>query len=400
MSAYAIAYEMQLWSNFTYFLDDALDGDQFEQQDERWIFGGRLDYRQASSLAGLSMVNRYGTELRYDAIDEVGLYRTRQRRRLGAVRSDQVDEWSAGFYWENQLGWTDRLRTVIGLRYDYFDFEVDGLVQRNIHGVDLGANSGAAHADKVALKGSVIYTFSPQWEAYLAAGQGLHSNDARGTTISVDPADGSAVDAVDLLVDSLGYEVGLRGYWHERLNTSVALWALHLDSELLFVGDAGNTEASRESRRRGVELTAYYRLSDEWTVDFEYAWTDARFTDSAPEGDEIPGAVEDVVQAGISADFAGGWFGGLRLRYFGERPLVEDDSVRSGDSTVVNLRAGYRAARWTLKMDVLNLLDSDDHDIDYYYTSRLPGEAAGGVEDVHYHVLEPRTVRVSASYLF
>ena len=100
------------------------------------------------------------------------------------------------------------------------------------------------------------------------------------------------------------------------------------------------------------------------------------------------------MQAGISADLASGWFGSLRLRYFGERPLVEDGSVKSDGSTVVNLRAGFRAPRWALKVDVLNLFDSDDHDIDYFYASRLPGEASGGVEDVHYHILEPRTFRV------
>ena len=166
------------------------------------------------------------------------------------------------------------------------------------------------------------------------------------------------------------------------------------------MGDAGNTEASRRSRREGVEVTAYYRLTDQWTADLEYAYTDAKFTDNAPEGDQIPGTVEQVVQTGLSVDFSSGWFGSLRLRYFGERPLVEDGSVKSDDSTVVNLRAGYQTPQWTIKMDVLNVLDSNDHDIDYYYASRLPGEPGEGVEDVHYHVLEPRTVRVFASYNF
>lgn len=136
------------------------------------------------------------------------------------------------------------------------------------------------------------------------------------------------------------------------------------------------------------------------TADLEYAYTDAKFTDSAPEGNHIPGSIVQVVQTGISADFHGGWFGSLRLRYFGERPLMEDGSVTSDDSTVVNFRAGYRSSNWELKVDVLNVLDSDDHDIDYYYASRLPGEPAEGVEDIHYHILEPRTVRVYASYMF
>jgi len=397
---YAIRYRLKLWSNFTYFLDDESNGDEFEQKDKRWLYGGRANYQIEGSLAGIDMVNRLGVEFRYDDIPEVGLYKTSGRKRLGAVRSDKVEEWSTGLYAENQLNWTPRLRSVLGARYDYFDFDVNSRIDENIYGVDLNPNSGNANADKLALKGSLIYSFSEQWEAYASAGRGLHSNDARGTTAAVDPIEGGAIDPVDPLVDSLGYEVGLRGFWHERLNTSIALWSLQLDSELLFVGDAGTTEASRQSERKGVEVTAYYRLTDEWTLDLEYAYTDAKFTDPAPEGDHIPGSVDKVLQTGISADLANGWFGSLRLRYFGERPLVEDGSVKSEDSTVVNLRVGYRLPRWTFKVDVLNVLNSKDHDIDYYYASRLPGEPSGGEEDIHFHILEPRTVRGYVSYAF
>jgi len=399
-SGYAINYDLDLWSNFTYFLDDPENGDQFKQVDERWIYGGRGEYLLQSTLGANDMENRLGVELRYDDIDEVGLYKTEQRRRLGAIRSDAVEEWSAGLYWENRIQWHPRLRTVLGARYDYFDFEVDPRVDNNVNGVDLSANGGSADADKWSLKGSVIVTLSEHWETYASAGQGLHSNDARGTTIEVDPGDGGAVDPVDPLVRSFGYEIGLRGFLAERLNTSIALWSLELDSELLFVGDAGNTEASRESERQGVELTAYYRLDDHWTLDVEYAWTDAEFTDSAPEGDEIPGAVEDVWQAGLSVDYPNGLFGSLRWRYFGERPLVEDGSVESDDSSVFNLRTGYRTGRWVFSLDALNIFDSDDHDIDYFYASRLPGEPAAGVEDIHYHVMEPRTLRAALSYTF
>jgi outer membrane receptor protein involved in Fe transport len=400
ISAYAINYDLKLWSNFTYFLDDEVNGDQFQQKDERWLYGGRAEYRLESSILGLPMLNRFGGETRYDDIDEVGLYKTRERVQLGPQRSDRVKEWSTGAYAESQLNWSDRFRSVLGARYEYFDFDVDSLIESNINGVDLTGNSGQADDDKLSLKGSLIYTFNPEWEAYFSAGQGLHSNDARGATTVVDPADGSAIEPVDPLVDSLGYEVGLRGFWNERLNASIALWSLELDSELLFVGDAGNTEATRGSERQGVEVTAYYRLNDYWTADIEYAYTDAKFTDFAPEGDNIPGSIEQVVQAGLSGQFLDGWFGSLRLRYFGERPLIEDGSVKSDSTTVLNLRAGYQGPDWELKMDVLNLLDSDDHDIDYYYASRLPGEPAGGVEDIHFHILEPRTVRVYATYKF
>lgn len=399
VSAYAIQYDLNLWSNFTYFLDDPSSGDQFEQVDTRWIYGGQASYQFDGELAGLPMINRMGVELRYDLIDEVGLYRTVAQQRTGVIRKDSVDEFSTGIYWENQLKLSDKLRSIVGARYDYYDFDVSSDIDNNSYGVNLTANSGKAHDDVLSLKGSLIYTLDNAWEIYGSVGQGFHSNDARGTTIKVDPLAGNSVPAVDPLVSSLGYELGLRGFWMEKLNTSIALWQLNLDSELLFVGDAGNTEASRKSERKGIEVTAYYNLTEALTLDIEYAWTDAEFTDYAPEGNHIPGAVEHVVQAGINADFAAGWFGSLRVRYFGERPLTEDASVKSDSSTVVNLRLGRKLANWTVKADVLNLLDSNDHDIDYYYESRLSTEPAG-VEDIHFHVIEPRTLRLSVGYSF
>lgn len=399
-SAYAIQYDMQLWSNFTYFLDDPINGDQFEQVDQRWIYGGNTRYNIEGEFAGMAMSNQFGAELRYDDIDEVGLYKTQNQQRLGTVRNDSIKEFSVGLHWENQLQWSENLRTVVGVRHDYYDFDVDNQTSNNINGINLDANSGNADDQLTSLKASVVYTLNEQWETYVSVGEGFHSNDARGTTISIDPADGAAVNSVDPLVGSLGYEFGLRGFINQQLNTSISLWQLELDSELLFVGDAGNTEASRQSKRTGVELTAYYRFNDRWNLDVEYAYTDAQFTDRAEEGDEIPGAIEHVLQAGLSASFDSGWFGSFRVRYFGERPLEESGEITSDSSTVANLQLGYAKGPWTIKADVLNVFDSNDHDIDYLYASRISGEAAPETEDIHYHVLEPRTVRVSTSYHF
>jgi hypothetical protein len=233
----------------------------------------------------------------------------------------------------------------------------------------------------------------------MSAGQGLHSNDARGTTATVNPADGETIKPVDPLVRSFGYEAGARGFIADSINTSISFWQLALDSELLFVGDAGSTEASRASRRQGMEVTAYYYFTPELSLDFEYALTDSKFTDDAPEGNEIPSAVDQVFQAGLNVDLTNGWFGSLRLRYFGERPLIEDGSIKSDSSTIFNIRTGYSKNDWTFNADILNLTDSNDHDIDYFYESRLPTEPSGlGTEDIHYHVIEPRTIRLSINY--
>ncbi len=400
LTAYAIDYELDLWSNFTYLLDDPDNGDQFQQVDDRWIFGGQADYQFGNPDRQNGIGHRVGAEVRYDAIDEVALYKSDRRRQIGAVRSDEVDEYSVGVFYEFERRWNHHWRTQLGARYDYFSFDVDSRIGRNVNGVDLAENGGSESDDLLSLNASVIYTINDNWETYASIGQGYHSNDARGTTTRVDPADGSPIRTVDPLVQSLGGEIGARAFWTDKLNASAAFWYLELDSELLFVGDAGNTEATRASERIGAELTLYYYLLDDWTLDLEYAWTDAKFSESAPEGDEIPGSLEHVLQAGISFDDGEGWFGSLRWRYFGERPLTEDGSVMSDSTSSMNLRLGYRWRQLDLHADFLNLTDSNDHDIDYFYASRLPGEPTGGVEDQHYHVLEPRMARLSLTWRY
>jgi hypothetical protein len=391
LSVYLIDYELNLWSNFTYLLDDPVDGDQFEQVDDRTIFGaGWQTSWKTDSWAG-DLDQRLGAEFRYDDIDEVGLYRTREQRRIATTRSDGVEVASLGLYYELEWRLASNWRAVFGLRGDYYQFDVSA---------DDPANSGDQDDGIISPKASLIYSFSETTEAYLSGGRGFHSNDARGTTITVDPVSGEPVDQVDPLVGSEGAEIGFKSVLLDTWNTSLALWYLELDSELLFVGDAGNTEASRGSERWGVEFNNFWALNDIWSVEADFAWTDAQFKGNAPEGNEIPGALEWVVTGVVTAQFPSGWFGSLRVRHFDEAPLVEDGSVDSDGSTIANLSAGWANDRWRLQVDGLNLFDSDDHDIDYFYGSRLPGEPAAGVEDVHFHVFEPRQVRVYLAYSY
>ena len=397
-SAYLIDYDLDLFSNFSYFTD-SVNGDQFEQVDERQIWGGQ-SHRHFDSG---KMRNTFGGNFRYDDIEEVGLYKSTNGVRRGPVRVDEVEEWSVGLYWQNTMQWTDKLRTTFGVRYDYFDFDVNGLVDTNIDGIDLTANGGSDTDSIVTAKGSVNYSFNDNYKAYFAMGQGYHSNDARGTTTVVNPEDGTDIDTVDPLVDSFGYEVGLRAFFNEQLNASIALWTLELDSELLFVGDAGNTEATRFSERSGVEITAYCRIDDVWTLDLEYAYSDAEFDEADPSdptlGDKIPGSLEDVVQLGVSANFKNGYYGSLRARYFGEEPLEESGNITGESSTIVNLLAGKDWDEFGVKLEVLNVLDSDGRDIEYFYESQLEGEVAP-VEDIHFRIFEPRTFRVSTHIKF
>jgi TonB-dependent receptor-like protein len=387
VNAYAIDYDLSLFSNFTYLLDDPVDGDQFEQRDERTIGGAEFAY----SFGAADAMHTFGAMLRHDDIGDVGLFRTAERRRLSTVRRDSVEERSLGLYYSNETRWTDRFRTTLGVRADRYEFDVAS---------DLAENSGTADDVIVAPKASLIYALNDSTELYLSAGKGFHSNDARGTTISVDPSSGDPADKVTPLVDSHEIEIGFRSFVERRWNVSAALWYLELDSELLFIGDAGNTEASRPSRRYGIEVPLYYRPNDRLTFDVELALTDSKFTEFDPAGDEIPGSIDRVLAAGVTLQNPNGFYGSARLRYFGERPLLEDGSVESGSSTVMNVSAGFKRNHLDLRVEVLNALESNDDDITYWYASRLPGEPEEGVDDYHFHPIEPRSLRLYLNWKF
>jgi len=399
ISAYVIDYDLNLWGNFTYFMEDPINGDQVEQVDHRMIYGGNANYQFTSELSGKHMTNRIGVEFRYDDISEVALYKTKQKQRLGAIRQDDVAESSVGLYWENQLDLTDNLRSTLGLRYDIYDFDVNSKVDSNVYNVDLSGNSGKADDSLLSAKFSLSYTINEHLEVYSSLGQGFHSNDARGTTVKIDAIDGSVLEPVAPLVESFGGEIGLRSVWSKKANVSLALWFLDLDSELIFVGDAGNTEPSGKSKRKGLELTTYYYFDDIWTLDVEFALAESKYSDEPKYANEIPGAIDKVLQLGLSADWDNGFFGSARLRYFGDRPLNETGELRSDSTKVVNLRMGYHMKDWTFKVDLLNVLASENHDIDYYYESQLAGETQP-VEDFHFHPIESRTYRASLSYHF
>ncbi len=385
--AYTFDYGLDLFSNFTYFLDDPEYGDQFEQRDERYVAGGRVSHTRPARIFGRRSMITIGGDWRHDAIDAVGLYRTTARVRRATVREDRVGQTSAAAWSDVQTEWSPVVRTTIGLRGDAYRW--------NVTAGD-PVNGGSATDTIVNPKFSVALGPWRRTEFYASAGGGFHSNDGRGATIRRDPVSGDAVDPVDPLVRGTGTEVGFRTMALPGLHTTVAFWGLWLDSELLFIGDAGSTEASRPSRRVGVEWDADYRATPWLTLDGSVAYSQARFTDGAAEGDRVPGAIEGVASAGVTVTPPGRWSSSLRYRFFGPRPLVEDNAVRSRASHLLTLDAGLQVSRvWRLKADVLNVLNSRSSDIDYFYTSRLSGEPAAGVSGLHFHPVEPFTLRVA-----
>jgi hypothetical protein len=332
-----------------------------------------------------------GADLRHDQIFEIALHNTDDRVHLRTVRNDAVAETSLGAYVENEMKWTRKVRTTIGLRADAFRFDVDSR---------LDANAGTETDVIASPKFTLVLGPWRNTEYYLNFGFGYHSNDARGTTIAVDPMTREPVSPVDPLVQSRGAEVGARTAVLPGLQSTASLWGMRLDSELVFVGDAGGTEAKGASEHYGVEWTNYYRPTEWLALNLDVALTESHFTEAPSGNDEIPNSIGRMITGGVSVGRTTGWHGGLRVRHFGPRPLTTDARVESQATTLVNVKVGYRFRNLELDVDILNVLDSNGSDISYFFNSRLQGESSGGVADVHFHPVLPRTARLSATWHF
>jgi hypothetical protein len=428
-NAYVVKSQLDLFNNFTYFLSDPVAGDQFHQHDDRIMAGGNASRTLDGSLAGRPTQTTFGVQTRYDDI-ALALTDTFQRSFLSNVRSDKVGEASIGVYAQSTVSWTDWLRTTIGWRGDYYDAHVNSIFDAN--------NSGHAGAGIGSPKFTMALGPFNKTEFFVGAGYGMHSNDARGATITEDPADpANKLSASPLLVRTKGLETGARTRIVPGLDSSLSLFMLDQDSEIIFAGDAGDTEASRPSRRYGFEWTNHYRPRSWIDVDVDLAMTHARFTGfdsdqaavydslasfpaaqigNAP-GNYIPNAPAMVASAGITLGENTGPFGTLRWRYLGSTPLTEDNAFRSPATSIFNGRIGYRDANgWRIQLDVLNLLNTKANQITYAYGSLLKTDSLynlcfpvqmvraevcqNGVMDYVLHPVEPLTVRVTVAGTF
>jgi hypothetical protein len=392
VNAYLIRSRLDLFSDFTYALNDPANGDQFNQSERRVVAGLDAKRTWQHRLGDLEMETTVGIQTRQDRLLPVALYETVDRQRLAMIRADDVAERSIAAFLSTTTQWTPRFRTIAGIRTDTYQFDVAS---------SNAANSGRVNASITSPKFSTVFALRTDTELYLNWGRGFHSNDARGVTGIVDPKTNANVDSngdpirpATPLVKALGKELGVRyAGLAPAFEASLSVWRLDLASELVFSGDAGTTEASRPSHRQGIELASRYATHAGWTFDASLTWSHARFADDDPVGPYIPGAVERTASIGIAGE-SGRWSGGIRMRYFGARALVEDNSVRSSPSALVNAKMGYALTpNVKVSAEILNLLGRVVNDIDYYYASRLRSEAAA-VSDIHTHPAEPRTLRL------
>jgi len=389
---YVSSFAMNLFSNFTFFLADPVHGDQVEQADRRLTTGLKATGRWSGTLGGQPTDTEAGFQFRNDDIPSVGLYATEARQRLGTRQQDQVTQTGEAFYLQNKLQWSPGVRTMVGLRED--------LTQLGVH-AGLPANGGRVRAGLTSPKASLTFGPFAETEFYLSYGQGFHSNDARGTTLTREPLTGEPQAKVTTLVRATGCEAGVRTAILPAWQSTLAVFRLDLASELVFDADDGTTGPSGPTRRTGVEWNNEFHATDRLTLTADGALTRARYTDCEPLGDHVPEAVNGVAILGLAWKASDTLDLSVLHRYFGPRDLTQDGSVRSHASDLTQGQARWRPTRrLTCTAEVFNVFNRRASDIDYFYVSRLQGEPAAGVAGIVTHPVEPRQVRIGIQARF
>jgi outer membrane receptor protein involved in Fe transport len=405
LSAYLNHYRWRLYSNFTFFSVDPVNGDMIEQTDVRTLGGGQAKYSFTAKLDEISLRTTIGAQLRNDDLDN-GLYRDRARERLRTLIDAGVAELSIGAFVEEDATWTPWLRTVTGVRADYFGFAVtDRRAELSIDERSSGARSAAI----VSPKASVILSPLEETELYLNFGLGFHSNDARGVVRTIDP--------VSPLTRAIGAELGFRTQLFERLDLAGSAFLLDLESEIVWVGDEGTTEARGPTRRIGLEGEVRLEVLSWLFADLDATVSKGTFVESPSDVSALALAPRITVSSGLSARHESGVYGRLSVFHIADRPATEDRFLTAEGFTRVDATVGYRHRSFEISVAAQNLLDSTWREAQFANVSRLPSESASascpsgtrpigdgrsfaGCEDIHFTSGAPIGVQANAIVYF
>jgi outer membrane receptor protein involved in Fe transport len=418
-SAYYIHSRMTLWNDFTHFLDDPVNGDQEAQNETRDTYGGQLSLALDRRFGSIDNEFVVGFQARRDTA-YVDRRHTKARQVLdycevsqadgpatpaaavnGACTADNVRLLDLGAYVEDTTHWTPWLRTILGLREEYY--------QASDHSLISGF-SGSGHQSLAQPKGSIVFGPFFQTELYLSAGRGFHSDDVRGVfgTVPLEGVPGLA-GKTPLLAPATGEEVGLRTNIVPKLSVQVALFQEDFQSELAYNADAGQDEASAPSRRQGVEISAEYRPFRWMELNADLAFSKARYHADAATlanfglgGPFIANAPAFIGSFGVLVDNLGPWFGGLQWRDLGKYPISDGDEFPQDKGySEINLDIGYEfSAHLKAQLTIFNLTNTKANAAAYFYAGRLPGEPAQGVADFQVHPLEPISAVAKITYDF
>jgi len=364
---YYSKYDFELFSNFTFFLEDPINGDQIKQKEGRDIFGLNSEYLSSFSWLDMQGEMTIGLTIRNDQSKDNELSNTLNKTTtINTIQRGNVNETNLGFYAGLEINRGKFLINPV-LRFDQF---------KNIYydGLSLSKNTNAANASIVSPKLNLIYNYSHDLQMYAKLGKGFHSNDTRVVV---------AQNGKDILPAAYGYDLGLIWKPLPRLVTNIAYWSLYLEEEFVYVGDAGIVEPSGESLRNGVDLSMRYQAANWLFFNLDVNYTKARSLEAENGEDRIPLAPLFTTVGGIKMIHESGISGGLDLRHIGDRPANEDNSIVANGYTVVDLNVNYDFKHCGLGFQIQNLFNVEWNETQFATTSRLLSESIP-TEEIHF----------------
>ena len=397
VSAFAEHYSVQLWSDFTFFKYRPATGDQFEQAENRNVIGAMIAKGWNHNLFGNDSSTELGVQLRHDYID-VSLQNSAERVPFETVSNDQVKLTNMALYLQNTTTWNSWLRTLVGLRDDNISMDMTSR--------SLATNSGSTSASQISPKLSVILGPWAKTEFFLNAGRGFHSNDARGVLNKIDPTTGGAANTVPALVSSFGEEIGARTEIISGLQSSLALWKLDSNSEIVYSADSaiGSSDPNGASNRFGLEFNNHW-VANRWLLlDADLAWTHARYAvmnDNGAFGNQVPNSVGKVALLRASLHNFGTWSTGIEVRYIGGSPLTQDGNLTTPASVITNLQVKDEITpKVAVTLEALNLFNRKYFDIAYAQDYQVTPTGATVPSGITVHPGEPLELRMRLGLKF
>ena len=382
-NAYYSAYDFELFSNFTFFLDDPINGDQIQQLENRSIYGLSSTLFQSAEVFGLDTETQFGIGFRYDDVDNNQLSHTVNRSEiLERYAFGDVDELNTFAFANADIELGDFMINT-GVRLDYFNFSYQDRLAT-------AYTSLSESKATISPKFNILYNPTQQWQFFLKNGVGFHSNDTRVVV---------AQSANEILPKAYGSDLGFVYKPKSRIWINAALWYLFLEQEFVYVGDAGIVEPSGRTERKGIDLGIRYQLTNNLFLDTDLTYTSAISIDEQEGSNRIPLAPVFTSAGGVTYKGQRGIFGSLRYRYLTDRPANEDNSIIAEGYFITDFNIGYNFDRLSLGVTVENVFDQEWNEAQFATESRLASEPAS-VEELHFTPGTPFFVKANARYRF